>query len=132
MRIVVIIILCFVIFFSIKHLLKKIYFGKTCCGNSSPIEQKIEVLDTNTFNYPFCYLITIDGMVCGNCVRHLENAINSHEGVWAKINLRDKIATVYTKKEISSSHFSKIIREAGYTAISIKEIKNEKSIRNPS
>ena len=56
-------------------------------------------------------------MHCSNCVRHVENALNIMNGVWAKADLETKTVKVRSKKELKPEDLSAKINEAGYTVL---------------
>lgn len=68
-------------------------------------------------------LITIEGMHCEHCQGRAEKALNAMEGVQAKVNLKNKQATVTLNRDIPDEEFAKVIEEAGYQMVSIKEKK---------
>lgn len=68
-------------------------------------------------------LITIEGMHCEHCQGRVEKALNAMEGVEAKVNLKNKQATVALSRDIPDEEFAKVIEEAGYQMVSIKEKK---------
>ncbi|MCR4736092.1 MAG: heavy-metal-associated domain-containing protein [Treponema sp.] len=94
--------------------IKRVRHGSSCCGERDPLPKKIKVEDKNTANYPFNYKLKIDGMHCQNCVRHVENALNSKKGFFAKVNLEKKEADLYTKSEVSQEELREIISKEGF------------------
>lgn len=68
-------------------------------------------------------LITIEGMHCEHCQGRAEKALNAMEGVEAKVNLKNKQATVTLSRDIPNEEFAKVIEDAGYQMVSIKEKK---------
>lgn len=68
-------------------------------------------------------LITIEGMHCEHCQGRAEKALNAMEGVEAKVNLKNKQATVTLSHDIPDEEFAKVIEDAGYQMVSIKEKK---------
>ena len=115
---VFILVLCI---FGIKSYLKRLTSG--CCGSGGGgKEKKVKVEDRDLTHYPITGLLSIDGMTCGNCVRRVENALNRLEGVWAEVSLSEGKATVHMKKEIEEAELRKVLREAGYALLSIKEV----------
>lgn len=68
-------------------------------------------------------IITIEGMTCGHCQARVEKALNSVEGVKAKVDLKKNSATVETDSTISDDLLKKTVEEAGYTVTSIEEKK---------
>lgn len=68
-------------------------------------------------------IIAIEGMTCGHCQARVEKALNSVEGVKAKVDLKKNSATVETDSTISDDLLKKTVEEAGYTVTSIEEKK---------
>ena len=67
--------------------------------------------------------ITIEGMSCGHCVKHVENALMEVSGVEkVAVNLQAKNAIVELKQEVEDSILKEAIAEAGYDAVAIKEV----------
>lgn len=65
--------------------------------------------------------IFIDGMSCGNCVNHVQNALNALEDTSViEIELKGKYALVDTKAD--NRTLTDIIEEEGYEVTDIKEI----------
>ncbi|MCR4940432.1 MAG: heavy-metal-associated domain-containing protein [Treponemataceae bacterium] len=115
-------ILLLIIFFAIRSAVNRARHGSACCGTRDAPEKKVKVNDKNKANYPFSCTVYIDGMHCSNCSRHVENAFNSQEGLWAKVNLEKKCAFVLSKKAIDSENMKEIVRNAGYTVDDVKDI----------
>lgn len=67
--------------------------------------------------------ISIEGMSCGHCVKHVENALSEVSGV-AKVDvsLKDKIAIVELKNDVEDSKLKEAVEEAGYEAVAIKAV----------
>ena len=63
--------------------------------------------------------VLIDGMMCGHCSGRVEQALNNIDGVKASVNLKKKTATV--KGDVSDDTIKKVITEAGYTVVEIKQ-----------
>lgn len=62
--------------------------------------------------------LTIDGMMCAHCQKHVQDALAAMEGVTAvTVDLETKKAQVTTDKEISMDTFAKVITDAGYTLV---------------
>ncbi|MBQ3798851.1 MAG: heavy-metal-associated domain-containing protein, partial [Treponema sp.] len=80
-----------------------------------PLPKKIRVSDRDVSHYPCCYRLTVDGMHCSNCVRHVENALNSLPGVWATVSLAEKSVLVRSKGPLEEDGLSRAVSEAGYT-----------------
>ncbi len=114
---IVILVLLAIVIMAILSIRKRIKYGSSCCGTHDATPAKIRVADTNKAHYPYTYTLTIDGMHCSNCVRHVENALNCHEGIWATVNLEKNITLVRAKTPQERKHLSEIIADEGYTLI---------------
>ena len=114
---IVILILLAIVIMAIFSIRKRIKYGSSCCGTHDATPAKIRVADTNKAHYPYTYTLTIDGMHCSNCVRHVENALNCHEGLWATVDLEKNITLVRAKTPQERKHLSEIIADEGYTLI---------------
>lgn len=68
-------------------------------------------------------LINIEGMSCGHCVKHVEEALSELNGVIkVEVNLKDKNAVVELGQEVEDSKLKEAIEEAGYDVVAIKGI----------
>ena len=63
----------------------------------------------------------IEGMTCRHCVRNVEDALNSLEGVWAKVDLGKKTAEVRLKQETDEHELVKAVFDAGYAVSAVKK-----------
>ncbi len=70
--------------------------------------RKGEGKESKKENYPYFAVLLVDGMVCGNCARRIENTLNSMDGVWAKADVSTGRVTVRMKKSLSEQR----LREA--------------------
>ncbi|WP_350454968.1 heavy-metal-associated domain-containing protein [Slackia heliotrinireducens] len=119
---IVILIIAVIGFFAFRRT-RDVFFGKKDCCNTSPAGPKakkfkdVTVSDTNVDNYPYVVEVTVGGMSCEHCVRAVENAINSIEGMWATVDLEKRTATVRGKGEIDQDAIDKVIDQAGYYVI---------------
>lgn len=61
--------------------------------------------------------LTIEGMTCGNCVRHVTEALRGVPGVReAKVSLDERSAVVAHDDEVATSRLVDAVEEEGYTA----------------
>ena len=58
-------------------------------------------------------------MSCNHCRIRVENSLNETEGVWAKVNLKEKEATVRMKSRVSEQELRRAVEKAGYDVRSI-------------
>ena len=118
---VIVLILIVIVVFGIKSYCKKLSSG--CCGASSgPSEKKMKVKDRDKSHYPYREILSIDGMVCGNCSTRVENALNRLEGVWATVDLAKGQADVRTKTLPDEPALKQAVRNAGYTVYKIESV----------
>ena len=67
--------------------------------------------------------ILIEGMSCGHCVKHVENALKEIEGIEeVSVNLEAKKATIESNSNIEDDKIKEVIDDAGYDVIEIKSI----------
>lgn len=65
--------------------------------------------------------IMIEGMSCGHCVKHVQEALEGLDGVSSvEVNLAEKYAVVETTVE--DSQLQEAIDDAGYDVISIENL----------
>ena len=122
-NIIVYIILVLIIGGAVYGTVHRVRHGSSCCGEREPAPKKIRVSDTNKKNYPYLYQLNIDGMHCSNCARRIENAFNSNEGMWAIADIGEKRVELRSKTVIGEDECRRIVSDAGYTMLSLKEIK---------
>lgn len=67
-------------------------------------------------------VLFIEGMVCGNCVKHVHKALTELAGVQeAAVELESKTATVRLDSSVSDDALKAVVEDAGYTLVSIQE-----------
>ena len=67
-------------------------------------------------------VLLIEGMVCGNCVKHVHKALTGLEGVQeAVVELESKTAKVCLDSSVSDDTLKAAVEDAGYTLVSIQE-----------
>lgn len=59
--------------------------------------------------------MNIEGMMCINCQRHVDKALNAIEGVQARVDLENQCAYIELSKEVSDDVLKQVVEEAGYT-----------------
>ena len=117
--VIITLVLIAIIIFSIFSIIKRIKYGSACCGTHDAAPKKIRVKDKNKSHYPYSYTLTVDGMHCSNCARHVENALNTKEGVWATVKLENNTVLVRSKNPLEWDELSPVISKAGYTLIKL-------------
>ena len=117
--VIITLVLIAIIIFAIFSIIKRIKYGSACCGTHDAAPKKIRVKDKNKSHYPYSYTLTVDGMHCSNCARHVENALNTKEGVWATVKLENNTVLVRSKNPLEWDELSPVISKAGYTLIKL-------------
>ncbi|MCI1955230.1 MAG: heavy metal translocating P-type ATPase [Oscillospiraceae bacterium] len=64
-------------------------------------------------------VIVINGMMCDNCRKHVEKALNAIGGVSAKVDLEKKSAEVTLTADVSDAALKQAVRDAGYEPVSV-------------
>jgi copper chaperone CopZ len=119
--IIILILICLLVL-ALRHIINKAGTGGSCCSGGRKMEKKVKVSDKNKANYPYIYKISIEGMVCAGCVRNVENAINSADGLWARVDLENKEVTVRAKREMSREDFIRIFASTSYTPVDVQQV----------
>lgn len=97
----------------------------SCCGEKEAAEEKIVASDKDLSHYPFQYVLSIDGMVCINCIRRVENLFNATGEMIAKASLEKKGAQLFSMHELERKDVASMLAEAGYTLTEFDREKNE-------
>ena len=115
--IIIIVILAVVLFFAVKNSIPHFRGEGGCCGESGkePLIKPAKldrVIATKVMN--------IEGMRCENCNRRVQNALNSIEGVSAKVNGDKQQAIVKLGREVSDSELEKAVTSLGYRVTKVR------------
>ena len=114
-----------VVFFAILwRLIRKGGPGCSCgCGGceADSGRPKVSTKGRKKEDYPYLWEMQIEGMTCRHCVRNVEDALNSLEGVWAKVDLGKKTAEVRLKQEKDEHELVKAVFDAGYAVSAVKK-----------
>ncbi len=66
-------------------------------------------------------IISIEGMSCGHCVKHVENALGEIDGITdINVSLEAKEAVVSMDREIPDEDIKAAIEDWGYEVVGIK------------
>ena len=101
---------------------RRIKYGSSCCGTKDAASKKVKVKDKNKKHYPYVYVLKVNGMHCSGCVRNIENAFNSNEGMWAKASLEKKEVLLRSMRAVERKEAADIAHEANYTLMDINEM----------
>lgn len=118
--IVVCVILAVVMAFALVSTARKATRGGGCCPEREAKEKRVKIQDKNRHHYPHSVVLRVDGMTCGNCVRRVENALNSMEGVWAdEVLLAEGKVHVLSKSQPDTMTMKQRLNKAGYVVLQI-------------
>ena len=118
--VIIILILTVILGFAVKSSIKHFKGEGACCGGGSgqvktkrPKKKKLDgpVIGTRT--------IKISGMHCQNCVNSVTRALNSLDGVSAKVSLRDNSAEVSFDRSVEEDRLRRAVEDAGFEVLSI-------------
>ena len=115
---IIITVLAVIIIVAIRSSIKHIKGEGGCCGGGGSTIKEPDtklsgtVINTNVFK--------IDGMHCESCTNRVKRAINSIDGVSAKLDLRKKQAVVKYEKEVADDTLVKEIENLGYKVIAVQ------------
>ena len=118
--VIIILILIVILGFAVKSSIKHFKGEGACCGGGSgqvktkrPKKKKLDgpVIGTRT--------IKISGMDCQNCVNSVTRALNSLDGVSAKVSLRDNSAEVSFDRSVEEDRLRRAVEDAGFEVLSI-------------
>ncbi|MBQ7876396.1 MAG: heavy-metal-associated domain-containing protein [Clostridia bacterium] len=112
---IVILILAVVLIFALSGARKRLKGG--CCGSGGSKPKKVKPKNSNTADYAYKVTAYIEGMTCDGCKVRVENAFNSLADCYAKVNLKNKSAEIWTNTKMSEDEIADIIKKNGYTLV---------------
>ena len=114
---VILVVLVCLIVFSVKSSVSHFMNGG-CCGSGGDSKIRAKKLK----KVYSTKIVEIDGMHCTNCYTRVHNALNSIDGINAKINGSKKEAVVKLGRSIDDSTIREAVSSVGYNVISIKNV----------
>ena len=119
--IILIVVIAVAAIFAIRQIVIRARRGSACCGEHEMSEKRISVSDRNKNHYAFALELSIGGMTCENCARKVENALNSLDGVWARVSIGSHTAAIRCKAEPDEAALREAVRGAGYVVMDCKK-----------
>lgn len=98
--------------FSLISYRKKLTSG--CCGASGTTAKKATVSDKDASHYPYTQTLCVEQMHCENCVKNIENTLNTQSGTWATASLTDHTVLIRAKGPIATQQMIDLVQSAGY------------------
>ena len=117
-NIVIIAVLILILAIAIRGTVKHFKGEGACCGGGGSKRKAVKPKKLD--KVVSVKIVKIDGMTCKNCVARVQNALNSVDGISAKVSLGPKTANVKLGRDIADSEISDIISNLGYTVTEIK------------
>ena len=114
--IVIVVILVVILFFAIKNSIPHFRGEGGCCGGSA--KEKL-IKPAKLENVVATKIVQIEGMRCDHCHRRVQNALNSIEGVNAKVNGDKGQAVVKMGREIDDTELENAVNSLGYKVVKI-------------
>ncbi|MGI6254687.1 MAG: cation transporter [Acutalibacter sp.] len=111
-------VLTVILVLGVRTYLRKLKTG--CCGSEGDQVNRVRPADRDRTHYPYAKTVVIEGMHCQNCARRIENAFNTQEGFYAKVDLKKRCALVLTKHPTSPGELKQVIRSLGYRAVEVR------------
>ena len=111
--IIICVILVIIIYIGIRSTKKRATSG--CCGSSETVK-KVRVKDKNKDHYPYKTILKVYDIHCQNCVHTIENAFNSQDGFYAKVNTEDNTVIILSKEQHPTDEFINTLSNVGYTS----------------
>lgn len=108
-----------VLFFMMR---KNITKGASCCGEHEAPVEHIRANDTNPQHYPHHYRLKVEGMVCANCAKRVENTFNGTGEMLASVDLGKKKVSLSAKRRLDRRETAQIVDAAGYTLMEFEEL----------
>ena len=93
----------------------KVTEGSSCCGEHEAPAERIRAADQDPSHYPYHYHLSVEGMVCANCAKRVENAFLSTGEMLANVDLGKKEVKLLSKRELDRRETAGIVDKAGYT-----------------
>ncbi len=117
--IVICLVIAAIVVLGVLHYRKNLRSG--CCGGDSDAAPKrIKVQERDLSHYPYEKILDINGMTCINCVTYVQNALNSLDGVYCKVDLGKKKAVVHMKEDLPDQLLRKTVAGIGYTVGAVR------------
>lgn len=117
--VIIVLVLAAIAVLSVMSYVKKLRSG--CCGASDEKVKRVRVADRDKSHYPYSVVLTVDGMVCGNCAARVENALNALEGVWASADVEHGTVMVRMKQSLEEQLLRSTVNQiGGYTVMKVE------------
>lgn len=118
LNIVIVLIIALAAVFAIRSSILHLKGQGSCCGGSSETIARKKKLDGKIV---FRKVVFIGGMNCKNCAAHVQNALDSLDGLSADVNLKRAEARLRATRRVSEEEIRKAVSDAGYSVVKITD-----------
>ena len=117
-NIIIVIILVIVLFFAAKSTLAHFKGEGACCGGGG---SKLKLIKPQKLDNVIAEkTVHIEGMTCDHCAGRIHNALNSVDGINAKVIRSKDIARLKLGRQIDDEKIREVISDLGYKVVSIE------------
>ena len=116
-NLIIILILLFVLFFSVKGAVSLFRGEGSCCGGGG---SEVRIKPGKLSGVIAVKTVKIDGMHCKHCYTRVANALNSMDGVNAVVYGKKGKAVVKLGKDISDEEIIRVISDLDYRVVSVE------------
>ncbi len=88
--------------------------GGGCCGEHEQRVKPVRVASRRKARFPWEVELEIGGMICANCARRVENALNGMDGTLASVRVDTRRAVVRFRNPPDEAKVRQRVNEAGY------------------
>lgn len=120
--VIVCLIIIVIAFFSIISYIKKLSNG--CCASSVDKVERIKPMNRRKGSYPYSKIVEIGGMSCKNCAIKVENAFNSLDGYYAKVDIKGNKVLILMMRPTDDDTIREIVKKSGYKLTAIHDNTN--------
>ena len=117
-NLIIILLLVIILFFSLKGMVSHFKGEGSCCGGGGG---DVKVKPRKLGSVTATKIMKIEGMHCEHCYERVHNALNSIEGISAKVNGRKGEVEIKIENKIDDSVLMKAVDDLGYKAVSVND-----------
>lgn len=111
--VIICLILAGIVIIGIRSTMKR---AKSGCCDTGDAEKRIKVQDKDKSHYPYSTTLNVHGMHCQNCAIRVENAFNSQDGFYAKVDTNKNQVNILSKQEHPTDELIDMVIKVGYQA----------------
>ncbi|MCR5249630.1 MAG: heavy-metal-associated domain-containing protein [Lachnospiraceae bacterium] len=117
-NIICLIVIAAILFLAVKYSIPHFKGEGACCGGGGG---KLKLVRPRKLDHIVAVkTIHIEGMTCDHCAARIHNALNSVDGVNAKVTRSRAMARVRLGRDIDDEKLREVITDLGYKVVSIE------------